>query len=85
MPLLPEIQDGLSRFEDVFWEPNDLPPKRLIDHRITLEPGARPVNVHPYRYPQYKNGEIERLISELLRQGLVRPSIRSLLFSGLAR
>jgi hypothetical protein len=45
-----EIQAVLSVYSDVFTEPHTLPPSRVYDHAITLQPGATPVNSRPYRY-----------------------------------
>jgi hypothetical protein len=39
-----EINDGL------FKTPEALPPSRAFDHKITLLPGVKPVNVKPYHY-----------------------------------
>jgi len=58
----------------VFAEPKGLPPQRFIDHRIHLELRAKPVNVRPYRYPQYQKGEIERLVEEMLKVGIIKDS-----------
>lgn len=51
--LQPEIQKVLQSFSVVFEPSNQLPPPRDHDHAIELEPGARAVNVRPYRYPQF--------------------------------
>ena len=55
-----------------------LPPVRSHDHRITLEPGAGPVNVRPYRYPHIQKNEIERAIREMLSTRIIRPSFSPL-------
>jgi len=39
-----------------------------------LEPGAKPVNVRPYRYPHYEKGEIERLVDEMLKADIIKDS-----------
>ncbi|KAB5548165.1 hypothetical protein DKX38_011571 [Salix brachista] len=39
----------LSHFAAIFQEPQGLPPARICDHRINLEPGTHPVVVRPYR------------------------------------
>jgi len=69
-----ELQQLLQKHGAVFAEPEGLPPQRSIDHRIHLEPGAKPVNVRPYRYPHYQKGEIERLVEEMLKVGIIKDS-----------
>nr|GEU60912.1 hypothetical protein [Tanacetum cinerariifolium] len=54
--------------------PYTLPPYRSIDHRIHLFPNTKPINVHPYRYPHYQKGEMEKLVNEMLSQGTIRVS-----------
>jgi hypothetical protein len=46
----PDLQVLLTEFEDVFSDPKKLPPCRALDHAITLESAAPPVNARPYRY-----------------------------------
>jgi len=64
----------LEDYRDIFQEPNGLPPHRAHDHAITLQEGAQPVSVRPYRYPFYQKEEIERIVKELLESGVIRPS-----------
>lgn len=45
-----EIDQVLNKFPGVFAEPTELPPPRAFDHAIPLIPGAKPVNLRPYRY-----------------------------------
>ena len=50
----------LHQYTDIFSEPKVLPPNRVYDHAIPLQPDAVPINSHPYKYsPQHKS-EIER-------------------------
>ena len=49
----------LQSFEDLFAEPQGLPPVRSCDHRIHLQPNTAPVAVRPYRYPQLQKEELE--------------------------
>jgi hypothetical protein len=42
-----------------------------------LIPGAHPVFVRPYRYPPGLKDEIERLVADMLAQGLIQPSSSS--------
>jgi hypothetical protein len=64
----------LAEFADLFAAPQGLPSPRQADHRIHLLPGAAPVAVRPYRYPQLCKDEIERQCEEMLQQGIIRPS-----------
>jgi hypothetical protein len=78
--LLPEdLQLLLKQFTVVFEEPTSLPPSRACDHEIPLIPGARPVNIRPYRYPPALKTEIEKHVEDMLKQGIIQPS--SSLFS----
>lgn len=64
----------LTQFKQLFVTPTVLPPKREYDHRIHLLPNSKPVNVKPYRYPHFQKNEMERLVKEMLQQGIIRPS-----------
>jgi hypothetical protein len=73
--LLPvEVQMLLDQFSVLFEEPDSLPPSRACDHEIPLIPGARPVNIRPYRYPPALKTEIERQVAEMLDKGIIQPS-----------
>lgn len=39
-----------------------------------MVPQSDPVNVRPYRYPHFQKDEIEKLLSKLLSDGIIRPS-----------
>jgi hypothetical protein len=70
-----EIQTVLAQFPTVFAEPTELPPHRVYDHAITLQPDASPVNVRPYRFsPQHKD-EIERQVKAMLQSGVIVESM----------
>lgn len=46
-----EIQNLLAAYEDIFKEPEHLPPHRPgFDHRIPLKEGTETFNLRPYRY-----------------------------------
>ena len=70
----PDMQHLISTFSHVFKPPTQLPPQRSHDHHIPLRPNAGPVSVRPYRYPYYQKTEIEKMVQELLKSGLIRPS-----------
>ncbi|KAJ9542329.1 hypothetical protein OSB04_028835 [Centaurea solstitialis] len=73
-PIHPDIDALLDRYQELFTEPNSLPPHRVIHHRIHLFPNTKPVNVRPYRYPHYQKAEMEKLVTEMLDQGIIRYS-----------
>lgn len=70
-----EISEVLMQFEDAFQDPQGLPPSRLQDHAIVLKEGANIPNLRPYRYPHYQKNEIEKLIKDMLKAGIIRPSV----------
>ncbi|KAF5469943.1 hypothetical protein F2P56_010498 [Juglans regia] len=69
-----EVEELLQGFEHVFAEPVGLPPIRSFDHHIPLREGTGPVSIKPYRYPHYQKTEIENIVQDLLKSGVVRPS-----------
>lgn len=69
-----QLDKLLKDFSSVFDKPMGLPPVRGTEHHIPLLPGTAPINVRPYRYPHFQKSEIERLIQEMLTQGVIRPS-----------
>ena len=70
----PMVLAVLRSHEAVFCTPTGVPPPRPFDHRIHLLPNAKPVNVHPYRYPYFQKNEIEKQVKEMLASGVIRPS-----------
>ena len=72
---LPEsITTLLQNFKALFASPTSLPPHRLFDHKIHLIPNSKPVNVRPYRYPYFQKTEMEKLVREILNQGIIKAS-----------
>ncbi|KAL4367918.1 hypothetical protein GQ457_05G016100 [Hibiscus cannabinus] len=69
-----ELRRLLNRYEDVFEEPKGLPPARGHDHRIKLLDEQAVVKARPYRYPASQKDEIEKLIKEMLENGVIRDS-----------
>jgi hypothetical protein len=43
-----------QEFEELFEEPSALPPKRMVDHSISLLPNTKSVNFRPYRYSYFQ-------------------------------
>ncbi|XP_047965871.1 uncharacterized protein LOC125210353 [Salvia hispanica] len=73
-PTDPVLCHTLNQFASVFEMPSTLPPARRWDHRIHLNPSAKPVNVRPYRYPYFQKNEIERQELEMLKQRVIQHS-----------
>ena len=65
----------LEIFSDFFFEPKGPPPSRgVLDHKIPLEYGTNPINVRPYRYPLKQRDIIEKIVQEMLNQGIIQES-----------
>lgn len=64
----------MQKYRTLLLPPIGLPPHRTIDHRIHLLPNTRPINVRPYRYPYFQKHEMEKLVRDMLDQGIIRPS-----------
>ncbi|KAL6495833.1 hypothetical protein OROGR_030396 [Orobanche gracilis] len=74
--VIPEaVSEILQQYLGVFEDPQDLPPHRRLDHAIHLKEGAEIPNLRPYKYPHYQKTKIERLVSDMLEAGIIRPSI----------
>ncbi|RZC65112.1 hypothetical protein C5167_008797 [Papaver somniferum] len=69
-----ELQQLLAKHKKVLTQPKTLPPRRLEDRRIPLQPGCGLVSVKTYRYPHFEKTEIEKIVSEMLSSGVIRPS-----------
>ncbi|XP_013594359.1 PREDICTED: uncharacterized protein LOC106302390 [Brassica oleracea var. oleracea] len=69
------LQQLLSSFADIFEEPTTLPPYREgFNHKIPLEAGANPVSLRPYRYSALQKDSIDKMIREMLDQGIFQYS-----------
>jgi hypothetical protein len=70
-----DLMDALlEEFAWLFEEPQGLPPRRHLRHRIRLKPGTGAVALRPYRYAHAQKDELERQCDEMLRLGVIRPS-----------
>ena len=49
-----EVITLLCKYGSVFQPPVGLPPHRLNDHHIYLEPNTKAINVRLYRYPHFR-------------------------------
>jgi len=69
-----ELAVLLHNYSSVFSNPSGLPPLRSHDHHIPLLKNSPPVKVKPYRYPHSQKEEIEKLVKNMLREGIIQPS-----------
>ena len=72
---IPAVESLLTHFHHLFQNPSSLPPPRNIVHHINLLPNTTPINVRPYRYPQFQKSEIKKQVLELLSSSLIQPSM----------
>jgi len=70
----PELALLLHTYHDVFAVPMGLPSSRSNDHCIPLIKRADPVKVRPYRYSHSQKEEIEKIVSDMLQEGIIVPS-----------
>jgi hypothetical protein len=54
--------------------PNELPPSRIVDHKIELLPGSKPTSRPPYWLSLHKLQELRTQLNDLLETGKIRPS-----------
>ncbi|XP_019264304.1 PREDICTED: uncharacterized protein LOC109241930 [Nicotiana attenuata] len=70
-----QMQPLIEEYHQLFTDPKGLPPSRgPFDHKIPLQAGCNPVNLRPYRYSSSQKDIIERLVQDMLDQGIVQPS-----------
>jgi hypothetical protein len=70
----PELAILLHTYQKVFHQPTGLPPPREQMHEIHLQEGTAPVKVRPYRYPHSQKEQIEKMVHEMLGQGIIKPN-----------
>lgn len=68
------LQNLLQEFDDIFRDPIGLPPASLHNHKILLQDEKVAVKIRPYRYPTMQKNEIERIVQEMLYNGVIRDS-----------
>ena len=70
----PLIEKLLNEFALVFDTPSGLPPCRGHEHQILLKKGTDPICQKPYRYSYFQKTKIEKIVTNLLAVGSIRPS-----------
>lgn len=62
----PEVNKLLDKFQDIFQEPTNLPPKRDCNHAINLESRAPVINQRCYRMPHQQKMHLRKSSKSLL-------------------
>lgn len=70
------VADVLIEYADVMPPelPKALPPKHATNHRIELQPGAKPLAKAAYRMASLELVELRKQLVKLLDVGLIQPS-----------
>ena len=69
------IQHVLDDYKDVFPDKlHGLPPQRLVNQKINLEPGQSPQFGPLYKMSYPKLDELKKQLQEMTNQGIIRPS-----------
>ena len=70
------VEDVLKRYLNVMPKdlPNELPPRREVDHKIEVKPGIKPPSKAPYHLSQKELEELKSQLDELLAEGYIRQS-----------
>jgi hypothetical protein len=71
----PGVQHVIHDYSDLFHTPTSLPPDRIFDHAIPLNPRIVLVNYKPYRYSPQQKGEIEKQVTAMIKAGTMVPSL----------
>ena len=71
-----KLEKIIQEYRDVFPEqlPKGIPPARVVEHSIPIEPGSKPSYRPPYRLGPAEQDELEEQIKDLLAQGFIQPS-----------
>lgn len=64
-----------EEFSEVFYVENDtLSQVDVIEHKIKLKNGTKPISARQYRIPESQKEELRKMIKEMERQGIIEPS-----------
>ena len=66
----------LSKYKDVLINelPQELSPRREVDHKIDVILGSEPPSKAPYRLNQKELLELKKQLNDLLSRGYIRPN-----------
>lgn len=75
LPACPNyLKQIVHQYASVFSWKGGMPPQRNQQHTIQLKEGTEPVSVRPYRYTHTQKEEIERLLQDMLKSGIIQTS-----------
>lgn len=63
-----------KQYDFHYQEPRTLPLAKSNNHKIHLTQGVGTVNVKPHRYPNFYKQKIERLLTEMMADDIIRHS-----------
>lgn len=64
----------IDKYRKVFEEPKHLLSYHNMDHCIHLQMGSSLVNVQPYRDPYFQKEAMEKLVQDMLENGVIQHS-----------
>lgn len=67
-----QLEKLIQKFADIFNDQNGR--TNTLQHQINLLPGSKPINSPPYRYSPAKREAIEQNLSDMMEEGIIKPS-----------
>jgi len=64
----------INTYKSVFSTSIGLQPSCAHDHFIPLLDSSKPVKEKPYQYPHSQKEKIEKMVRDMLREGIIQPS-----------
>lgn len=68
------MNELVQQYNAIFQEPKALPPMRFCNLEIKLKPQVEPFKQCAYRYPYMQRHETEKLVQEMLKMEVIKPS-----------
>ena len=69
-----QLQSLLVEFQDIFKEPNGLPPKRTIAHEIRTSNDHRPHAQAPFKMSALEKDQLLTQLKKMINEGIIRPT-----------
>lgn len=69
------MEKACKDYHDIFYLPGDrLSSTTEVRHSIHVIPGTGPIHTRPYRLPESQKIEVDKQVTELLKEGIIRES-----------